>query len=105
MYCAHCGASLPPGTTTCASCGFTTKTPSPGRPGAAHPDSVDQVIHETEDALRALAAATETLSKRVASHAETFAKDASGTTRKGLERLKKEVHTAVSEISDALEKL
>lgn len=105
MYCANCGVALPPGRSACPSCGFTTTAPSPGPRPATPPDTVDGVIVETERAVRALAAATEHLSRKVAASADAFAKDASGSTRKGLERVKKEIHSAIDEISDALRKL
>ncbi len=105
MYCAHCGTELPAGSVVCASCGFTTKAPSPVRPGSNSPDPVDEILRETKRAVKDLAEATAKLSKRVAAHADAAVKDPSGTTRKALDRLKRDINSLVSDVSDALKKL
>ncbi|MFZ0699970.1 MAG: hypothetical protein WAN74_07285 [Thermoplasmata archaeon] len=55
--------------------------------------------------MKDLAEATAKLSKRVAAHADAAVKDPSGTTRKALDRLKRDINSLVSDVSDALKKL
>lgn len=105
MYCAHCGATLPEGTTVCGSCGFTTTTPAPAPSGSRSSDPVEELLQETRRAVKDLAAATAKLSKRVATHADELAKDPSGTARRARDRLKKEIGSLVHDVSDVLEKL
>ncbi|NNN17557.1 MAG: zinc ribbon domain-containing protein [Thermoplasmata archaeon] len=105
MYCAHCGAALPEGTNVCTSCGVASSTSVPGSPKANSSDPIDEVLQETKKAVRELASATAKLSKQVAAHADALAKDPSGTTRKGLDHLKRDIHSLVDDVSDALKKL
>lgn len=105
MYCAHCGAEMPEGTNVCPSCGYTTNASMPGTPKSNSSDPVDEVLRETKRAVKDLAEATAKLSKQVAAHADALAKDPSGTTRKALDRLKRDIHSLVDDVSDALKKL
>lgn len=105
MYCARCGAKLPEGAAVCLSCGFSTKASAPGGTTPSPSDPFDEVIRETKRAAKELAKATAKLSRQVATHADAVAKDPSGSTRKALDHLKRDVRTLVDDVSDALKKL
>lgn len=105
MYCAHCGKELASGATTCVSCGYSTPAPAPASSRGSSSDPVDEILWETKQAVKSLVAATAKLSKELGSHAEAAVNDASGTARKARDRLKKDLHTIVQDVSDALKKL
>lgn len=105
MYCAHCGSELPSDGTVCARCGFSTQAPAPARSSGGSPDPVEELLRETKRAVNDLAAATVKLSQRFGTHAEAAAKDPSGTAKRALDRLKKDIDSLVNDVTNALNKL
>jgi hypothetical protein len=102
MNCQQCGKELPPGSLTCAACGFRSAPP----PAAAPPPaSLEQLLSETKHAAQDLLSSTAQLSKRLASKAHTAAKDPSGSAKKVVRRATEELEAAARDIDRILQDL
>lgn len=101
MYCQNCGTELPAGALVCSSCGAIV----PGHTSGREPASFRQLLEETRRSAHDLVDSTAKLTKRLASKAETAAKDPSVTAKKAARRVAKELDAAAREVERILQDL
>jgi len=101
MYCQNCGKELHSGALSCASCGAVV----PGVHVGAAPASVKELLAEARRAARDLVSTTTTLSAHLATKAEAAAKDPSGSAKKAVHRVAKELDAAARELDRILRDL
>jgi uncharacterized Zn finger protein (UPF0148 family) len=103
MNCAHCGAGLAEGATTCPSCGAAVTRLTPPPPPA--PASFDELLADTKRAAKDLAASTARLSRQLLVKAETAAKNPPAAAKKVAHRAAKELEAAAREVDRILKDL
>jgi uncharacterized protein Yka (UPF0111/DUF47 family) len=101
MFCQNCGKKLSAEALSCTACGAVV----PGVHVNSSPASFSELLAETRRAARNLASSTAQLSKHLASKAQRAAKDPSGSAKKAVHRLAKELDAAAREIDKILKDL
>lgn len=101
MYCQNCGKDLPAGALLCSSCGAHVPSYHTGK----EPASFRQLLEETRRSAHDLVDSTAQLTKRLASKAETAAKDPSTSAKKAAKRVAKELDAAAREVERILQDL
>ncbi len=104
MYCQNCAHELPSGATACPACGYA--VPGMGaHAGSSAASSIDQVLHDTKQAAKELAASAGKLSERLVAKAGTAAKDPAGSAKKAVKRVAHELEEAAHEIDRIVREL